>query len=324
MPSPESYPIFAPAPGPPQKWTKDVLIQHMQSAMQVELSTIPLYICALNSIIPDNGGPSSNARVSILAVVEQEMLHLSLAGNMLRALGGKQALYDKGFMPTYPSKILYDEIDMQLRAADKKNIENFLKLEAPYKPPVETSHMMFKVNLLPGYRSIGMFYEHVETGIKELWKDNKYLFKDNHDKQFSGADFFNTQMVVIQDERTALRALKTIVDQGEGSIGVPDSHYATFVGLYSERKKWTCYEYIDEPTTDKYKSDPLIYQLSLAFDASYCYLLQVIDRLWLEQNPTVRKHLMRTIHRVMLDITPPLGNLLVPAELSGQASRALL
>ena len=56
------------------------------------------------------------------------MLHLALAGNMLRALNGTQRLYDKSFMPAYPSKILFDEIDMGLRPADKKNLECFLKV----------------------------------------------------------------------------------------------------------------------------------------------------------------------------------------------------
>ena len=56
------------------------------------------------------------------------MLHLALAGNMLRALDGKQPLYNKSFMPIYPSKILFNEIDMELRPADKKNLECFLKV----------------------------------------------------------------------------------------------------------------------------------------------------------------------------------------------------
>ena len=64
----------------------------------------------------------------LAAVAEQEMLHLALAGNMLRALNGTQPLYDKTFMPVYPSKILFDQIDMELRPADKKSLECFLKV----------------------------------------------------------------------------------------------------------------------------------------------------------------------------------------------------
>lgn len=63
----------------------------------------------------------------LLAVAEQEMLHLSLAGNMLRALNGTQKLYEHSFMPVYPSKILYDKVDMKLQPANKENLDCFLK-----------------------------------------------------------------------------------------------------------------------------------------------------------------------------------------------------
>lgn len=56
------------------------------------------------------------------------MLHLALAGNILCALGGTQPLYDESFIPKYPSCILFDKIEMELRPADKRNLECFLKV----------------------------------------------------------------------------------------------------------------------------------------------------------------------------------------------------
>lgn len=73
----------------------------------------------------------SNER--FIAIAEQEMLHLALAGNMLCSLDGKQALYDKCFMPKYPSQILFDEIPMKLRPANKENLECFLKVSTMYR-----------------------------------------------------------------------------------------------------------------------------------------------------------------------------------------------
>lgn len=58
------------------------------------------------------------------------MLHLALAGNILRALDGTQTLYDKLFLPTYPSQILFEQIDMKLQPANKDNLECFLKVRA--------------------------------------------------------------------------------------------------------------------------------------------------------------------------------------------------
>lgn len=70
-------------------------------------------------------------------------------------------------------------------------------------------------------------------------------------------------MVVVENEESALRALQTIVDQGEGSIGVPDSHYSIFVELYQERKNWVCIEFVKDPNTSLYKEYPLAYQVRI-------------------------------------------------------------
>lgn len=42
------------------------LIEHSQAAMHVEFHTIPLYLYAAYSVIPDHGGPASKARFAIL------------------------------------------------------------------------------------------------------------------------------------------------------------------------------------------------------------------------------------------------------------------
>ena len=91
------------------------------------------------------------------------------------------------------------------------------------------------------------------AGILELSKTNHELFSSNHGKQFRGEEFFGEKMTVVVDTKTALQALETIVDQGEGSIGVPDSHYSIFVELYQRRKEWTCIDYVDQPHTADYK-----------------------------------------------------------------------
>lgn len=80
--------------------------------------------------------------------------------------------------------------------------------------------------------------------------------------QFTGDEFFDSKMTVVTDEATALHALATIVDQGEGSIGVPESHYSIFVELYQRRKEWVVADYIDDPRTAKYTANPLAYRVS--------------------------------------------------------------
>lgn len=58
------------------------------------------------------------------------MLHLSLAGNILRALNGSQKLYDKDFVPVYDKNtyLLFDEIKLRLSPLKKPLIETFIKV----------------------------------------------------------------------------------------------------------------------------------------------------------------------------------------------------
>jgi len=105
----------------------------------------------------------------------------------------------------------------------------------------------------------------LEKGLKQLTDSD---FAHNADKQFSGFDFFDDQMVVITDQASALNALKTIIEQGEGNITVPDSHYAVFVKLYLNREAWAHFKVKKNPKTKDYKGQSdkdFIYKLSLVF-----------------------------------------------------------
>lgn len=58
------------------------------------------------------------------------MLHLSLSGNILRALGGEYRLYDETHMPVYDddAHILYDEVQLNLEPAEKHLLGTFVKV----------------------------------------------------------------------------------------------------------------------------------------------------------------------------------------------------
>lgn len=74
--------------GPPSEWIPegpyqgpepldlaiDNLRKHARAAMIVEFTTIPLYLYAVWSIKPDNGGPGTKARYSILGVQISSLL----------------------------------------------------------------------------------------------------------------------------------------------------------------------------------------------------------------------------------------------------------
>ncbi|GJE98565.1 ferritin-like-domain-containing protein [Phanerochaete sordida] len=316
-------PVKGPPIGGPESWTKNDIIEHVKTGMKIELSTMPIYFCALNSIHHDNGGWGTKARFNILAIAEQEMLHLALAGNMLASLGGSQPLYNHKFVPSYPSSILFDNVDMVLRPADKENLECFLKLEAPYMPSesdlLDMHHQAKANNVAPTYMSIGQFYKELERGIQAVAQKDPDLFGGDVYHQFRGADFFDSNMTVITDKDSALKALQTIVDQGEGSLGIPESHYALFVELYQMRMNWKCINYIDEPSTEKYweNGNMVAFFLSLAVNASYCYLLQAIDRFREEDLDSVSQtQLLRQIRRIMVAILSPAMHALAGQEIT--------
>ena len=132
----------------------------------------------------------------------------------------------------------------------------------PPEPPI--TQFAEALRVLPDYESIGQFYRELARGIDEAAKTDPGLFEHGDPaRQFRGADFFDSAMTLVRDVPSAHVALETIVDQGEGSIGVPDSHYAIFVELYQRRKEWTCVNYIDEPSTDKYVDKPVAYHVSI-------------------------------------------------------------
>jgi len=66
--------------------------------MAVELSTIPLYLFKMYTVkIPKAYVNDPRYYDPIVGVIAEEMLHLSLAGNVLRAVGGSPQV-----IPFYP------------------------------------------------------------------------------------------------------------------------------------------------------------------------------------------------------------------------------
>ena len=78
-----------------------LLQQLLTSAVRLEYSTIAPYLTAMWSIA-DQSHP---AAVSVRRVVQQEMLHTSLAANLLVAVGGSPPFASPTFQPAYPGHL---------------------------------------------------------------------------------------------------------------------------------------------------------------------------------------------------------------------------
>jgi Mn-containing catalase len=83
---------------PPDDHDLAWLQQALQAAVELEMATIPPYLCAMWSV-KDPGSPVFSL---IRNIVLEEMSHLGLACNMLTSIGGTPAINTPAAVPKYP------------------------------------------------------------------------------------------------------------------------------------------------------------------------------------------------------------------------------
>jgi Ferritin-like len=219
--------------------TVERLHEYLYTALQLEHGTIPPYLTALYSIRP---GTNSDAYHIIRVVAVEEMLHMTLAANMLNAVGGSPDLTAPGFVPDYPAFLPDGETDFQVsrRRFSRECVRDFLQIERPRQTPDEQSRLVHrdahKAHLLAvapdepsmQYYSIGEFYAEISRGFQ-------YLHKEMGDALFSGdpacqvtKEYFYSgggTLITVTDLASAEAAIRLISEQGEGyGGGIYDQH----------------------------------------------------------------------------------------------------
>lgn len=113
------------------------LKNYLHVALQLEHATIPPYLTALYSLEPETNIDAMNV---IRTVAVEEMLHLTLAANLLNAIGGSPDLTRKDFVVSYPTCLPNGETDFEvsLRKFSPEAIETFLNIERPSLPDGDT------------------------------------------------------------------------------------------------------------------------------------------------------------------------------------------
>jgi hypothetical protein len=216
----------------PKITTVEELRKYLHIAMKVEHATIPPYLLALYSIHP---GSNYDATQVLRVIVVEEMLHLTLAANLLNAIGGKPNLTAAGFVHTYPTGLPdgEDDFEVPLQPFSKDAIDIFLKIERPAEAPSESARFVARktnqnaLNKSPlgpdlHYFSIGEFYEEIRRGFD-------YLHALYGDEMFSGApakqvtaEYFYSgggKLFPVTDLCSAQKAINLIIEQGEGFGG---------------------------------------------------------------------------------------------------------
>jgi Ferritin-like len=213
------------------EWTLDVLRKHLAGAVELELLTIPPYLCALYSIHPQK---NLEAGLIIRSVVIEEMLHMILAANVLNAVGGKPSLTTGAHMPPrYPTTLPYHAgtFEVGLRPLNKDALNTFLSIEnpsyldgAPLKPAPGAAQPRI---MSLGYETIGDFYEAVETALIDLVREHgeENVFIGDHSLQIGPEHYYagGGQAIKVHELSDAIEALEEIIEQGEGEITKPPS-----------------------------------------------------------------------------------------------------
>jgi len=305
--------------------TVESLREHLQAAMAVELSTIPLYLYGMYSV-----KDASDVVKAVHGVVLEEMLHLSLAGNTLLAVGGTPKLYDPKIITAYPGPMLgrTPELILRLRKMTKDNLQTYIDLELPEAPDA------------PGqpdeYQTLGQFYKAIEQGLTFLSKDPGLFNPATSSSQFGPGSVFTPHpadaggLVFVTDLPSALTALTTIVDQGEGNPRPFDDpskaehdHYDIFLDLQKGAETWDVFPVVTDPTTGAYfHLDRKIYAVSRTVDAAFCYLLLTLEKLWTVSSADGRQKLVGTMFPLMTGILAPLAKFLVqqPIGIAGEVA----
>jgi len=313
--------------------TLEQLHVHLYHAAQVELSTVPLYLYAAYSI-QTAGDYQWDAGISafrtIRSVVIEEMLHLCLARNLMVATGAPSfSFYDKDFVPTYPSPMLHREpkLMLHLEPCTKRLMERvFMPLERPERTSAPPQPHR--------YNTLGQFYEAIVAGLEKLsgpklWKNPRgdLQYTTSYWNQDGGG-----KPICVLDLPSALQAIQTIVEQGEGAD--PDDpmvplHPADPLVGYEEYSHYAKFQRIAEgidlirdvrPVPKDPKAadfDGPVRQLAELFNAAYCYVLCMIDALYTTSADTVvagkrspRYGLERTFVAAMGGLLFPIGDLL--------------
>ena len=276
--------------------------------MALEHATLPPYLCALYSILPDSNVESVEV---IRSVFIEEMLHMVLAANVLNAIGGSPVIHDPSFVPTYPTTLPHSDnaISVPLARFSPETIETFMRIERP-----SDRHGAAEAD---GFETIGQFYRAIEDGLRMLCARHgePFVFAGDPARQI-GPEMLGfvgeRRVIAVHDLATALEAIDEIEEQGEGlkhrqvwdgdrDMFHPErdevGHYFRFSEIMRGRSfkrgdtprsgpsgasfavDWEAvYPMRPNPKMDDYEFDSPIRVKMLQFNVRYCAMLQTLHR----------------------------------------------
>lgn len=274
---------------PPEKHDINWLKRALQWAVQLELATIPPYLCAMWSI----KAKTEYAYASIYEIVVEEMVHLGLACNLLATIGGTPKINTPYEVPKYPGGLpggVKKGFMISLTAYSKAQLEKFLEIELPNHTPIELTEPKDEE-----FRTIGEFYEAIKEAFKNLDPTDF-----TGERQLTGGGLFDK----ISNLNDVENAIEKIQRQGEGTPMSPEEveNIADLAHFYRFRELIRGHKFIRNPemtSPDIWIDDPAPLQVPTAadvfpmaeippggfpesrdFDLTYTELLNTLQRAW--------------------------------------------
>lgn len=182
-------------------------------AIGVEFGTLPPYLYALYSIRP---GTNPGARRHLHEIVLQEMIHMSLACNMLNAIGGHPVIQVQNYPGPLPGDIGPDhkQLNLHLFPFSPEAMKQGMDIEEPENAPDFPVRTTLELAASPpGAVTIGQFYRELDQFLSTL---PPTAWIPNHN-QISDDQFFVGQIFPVNNYNDAHEAISQIVSEGEGT-----------------------------------------------------------------------------------------------------------
>ena len=295
----------------------------LQAALELELATLPPYLCGQWALKDQDSVPAN----LIGDITIEEMGHLGLVCNLLRATGQQPKIFDGYDEIKYPGPLpggVRPRVDSDFFPADQdfevilgfSNYSAFVKMcmqiEYPEDPVPRPPLLKFDEETFP---TIGEFYD----AIAQALKDNDGKFPYQVDKQVENG---RTGVFIIDGLTKATEAISRIQKEGEGSSRFPYvdtagtrlAHFYSFGQIYfgktyvfdkvKQTGDWTGNPPIGPvESKDVYPMTPVPFggyrgevpSEVVDCDKSFTQMLQQLDEAWSDGNPESLRGAIRSM-----------------------------